>query len=653
MSSLPLKYAPQLATLVKEPPAGDEWLHELKYDGYRIGCRIDGRSVQLLSRNGKDWTERFAAVGDAAARLDSRRALLDGEVAAVLPDGRTSFQALQNSYASSASPVHLVYFVFDLLHLDGEDIGRLPLEDRKARLRRLLGRGKGILRYADHIVGRGAQVFATACQQHAEGIVSKRRDRPYQPGRGLTWVKTKCIQRQEVIIGGFTDPEGSRAGIGALLVGVRDAGGQLVYAGKVGTGFTQVSARELRKRLEALAQRDSPFATRLAGQLARTAHWVRPQLVAEVAFTEWTEDGRMRHPSFQGLRADKTPAEVVRERPAETPATSGGRVGARGKAAGGTRSKRPAAPSRAAPTARRLQKDQVAGVKLTHPERVLYPDVDVTKLDLARFYEEIADWALPHMAGRPLTLVRCPSGVGASCFYMKHANASGASSLKRVRIREKTKVGEYLIADSLGALISLVQMNVLEIHTWNATAARLEQPDRIIFDLDPGPEVAWPTVISAARLVRGTLEQLDLQSFVKTTGGRGLHVVVPLVAETGWSECLTFSRALAEAVVRLDPRTYTTTFAKAGRERQILLDYMRNNRGSTAVAAFSTRARAGAPVSVPISWDELSPRLRSDHYTVRNLGKRLAKLRSDPWQDYWSATQRLSADVTRRLEDVQ
>jgi bifunctional non-homologous end joining protein LigD len=643
MPSLPLKYTPQLATLVKEPPAGDEWLHELKYDGYRIGCRIDGRTVRLISRNGKDWTERFPAVAEAAVRLKLRRALLDGEVAAVLPDGRTSFQALQGSFASS-SPVQLVYFLFDLLHLDGEDIGSLPLETRKARLRRLFGRTQGVLRYADHVVGRGAQVFAAACQQHAEGIVSKRRDRPYQAGRGLTWVKTKCIQRQEVIIGGFTDPEGSRAGIGALLVGVRDRAGQLVYAGKVGTGFTQTSARELRRRLEALEQRDSAFSARPAGRLGRTAHWVRPELVAEVAFTEWTEDGRMRHPSFQGLRADKQPAEVVRERPRAAPGTrAAGRV-KRGKGLALHESR---VPQRA-----RTHDSHVAGVTLTHPDRVLYPDVGLTKIDLARFYEAIAEWALPHVAGRPLTLVRCPDGVGASCFYMKHAHAWGPTGLRRVSIREKTKTGEYLVADSIAGLISLVQMSVLEIHTWNATAARLERPDRIILDLDPGPDVAWPAVIAAARLVRTALEQLSLQSFVKTTGGRGLHVVVPLVAEAGWSECLDFSRALADAVVRLDPRTYTTTFAKAGREKQILLDYKRNNRGSTAVAAFSTRARPGAPVSVPLAWDELSPRLRSDHYTVRNLGRRLAKLRADPWQDYWSTEQRLSAEARRRLEDV-
>jgi len=609
VSTLPARYAPQLATLVKTPPTGDGWLHELKYDGYRIGCRIDGRTVRLLSRNGKDWTQRYSAVRDAAARLSVRRALLDGEVAALLPDGRTSFQALQNAFSGGA-PIQIVYFVFDLLHLDGEDISSQPLDERKARLRRLLGKTDGGLRYADHVVGRGAQVFAAACGQAAEGIVSKRRDRPYQPGRGLAWVKTKCVQRQEVIIGGFTEPQGARHGIGALLVGVR-GGDRLVYAGKVGTGFSQTAARELRARLEEIEQRDSPFAARPAGGVGRAAHRVRPELVADVAFTEWTEDGRMRHPSYQGMRPDKKPAEVVRERAAATPKSAGADPPAPPR----TRQRSGGAAARSSRRAERNGESGVAGVALTHPERVLYPDIGLTKLELARFYEAIADWIVPHVADRPLTLVRCPNGVGTSCFYMKHSHTWAPTGLRRVQISEKRKIGEYLVADSIAGVVGLAQMNVLEIHTWNAVAARLEQPDRIIFDLDPGPRVAWPALITAAQLVRSALEQLGLRSFVKTTGGRGLHVVVPLAPGASWDVCLDFSRAVAEIVTGVDPRSYTTTFAKAGREAKILIDYLRNNRGSTAVAAFSTRARPGAPVSVPLDWDELSPRLRSDHFT--------------------------------------
>jgi bifunctional non-homologous end joining protein LigD len=645
---LPTGFNAQLATLVKAAPEGDEWLHELKYDGYRIGCRIDRGAVQLLSRNGKDWTERFPTACAAARRLRAERALIDGEVTVVLPDGRTSFQALQNAYGGGPGEGDIVYFVFDLLHLDGVDVGRLPLEERKARLQRLVDRRDGVIRYADHVVGHGPEVFAAACRQRAEGIISKRRDLPYRPGRGPGWLKTKCIARQEFIIGGFTDPEGSRVGLGALLIGVRDAAGQLVFAGKVGTGFTQKSARELRQHLESIEQRDSPFAVRPAGWLGRNAHWVEPRLIAEVAFTEWTSDGKIRHPSFQGLREDKPAADVIRERP-RTPRLvprrrrNEQRVKQRGRAG----AKR-VAPRRAVDGAA-----VVAGVPISHPDRVVYPDIPLTKLELARFYASIANWILPHLRGRPLTLVRCPEGVGTSCFYMKHAHLWAPAGLRRVAIPEKKKIGEYLVADSLEALIGLVQMGILEIHTWNSTTDHLEQPDRIVLDLDPGPRVSWPAVIDAARVVRTALDALGLESFVKNTGGRGLHVVVPLEPHAQWSECLEFARAVADAVVRLDPRSYTTNFAKAGRERQILIDYLRNNRTNTSIAAYSTRATPKAPVSTPLMWDELSPRMPADHYTVRTIGKRLSGLRVDPWQAYWTTRQRIPSDAVKRLAEVR
>jgi bifunctional non-homologous end joining protein LigD len=618
-------YRPQLATLVKAPPAGDEWLHEIKYDGYRIGCQIDGREVRLLSRTGKDWTGSFPEIRDAAAALRVRDTLLDGEVAMVLPDGRTSFQALQNA-SSSRERRGLEYFVFDLLHDRGVDLRSRPLEARKKRLESLLARlpRDGRLRYAAHVVGEGPAFFRQACARGLEGIVSKRRDLPYTAGRGRGWLKVKCVQRQELVIGGFTDPKGSRTGIGALLVGVHDARGALVFAGKVGTGFTQRSAVELRRRLERLERKTCPFSPCPTGRIARDAHWVAPELVAEVAFTEWTGEGKIRHPSFQGLREDKRPSEIVREQGADPPPEP--------KRRGGNPSPRTGRPGRM----------DVAGISLSHPERVLYPDPGLTKLDIARYYEAIADWIVPHVSGRPLTLVRCPEGVGTSCFYMKHSQLWAPSALRRVRIKEKTKIGEYLIADSIAAVVALVQMDVLEIHTWNSTADHLEHPDRLVFDLDPGPAVRWSAVVTAARLVRDVLHALGLASFVKTTGGAGLHVVVPLAPAAGWDECLAFTRAFAEALVRQNPRAYTTEFVKAGREGKILIDYLRNNRTNTSVAAFSTRARAGASVSVPLAWAELGPRLRSDHFTVRNVPARLAALRGDPWRDYWKSRQRLS-----------
>jgi bifunctional non-homologous end joining protein LigD len=625
------EYVPQLATLAAAAPEGDGWLHEAKFDGYRIGAIRSGRDVRLVSRNGHDWTERFAEVAAAVGALAARSALVDGEVAAVLADGRTSFQALQNSFGPGKR-ASLAYFVFDLLELDGDDLRVHPLEERKEALRDLVDRSRSsIVRFSEHVVGGGSRVHAEACRLGLEGIVSKLRGAPHRAGRTRDWLKTKCMRRQELVIGGFTDPQGGREGLGALLVGVHDAAGRLAFAGKVGTGFSQSSARDLRRRLEGISRPTSPFETAPPGWLGRNAHWVEPRLVAEVAFTEWTSDGKVRHPSFQGLREDKHPREVVRE--IEAP---------------------PAAPStpprrRPTPTARAAAAPAVAGVRLTHAERVLYPDAGLTKLDLARFYESIAEWIVPHLAGRPLTLVRCPEGVAGACFYMKHSKVWAPPALRRVEIAEKTKIGDYLIADDLAAVVSLVQMGVLEIHTWNSTADRLERPDRIVFDLDPGPSVAWPRVVEAARLVRAALGALGLRSFVKTTGGAGLHVVVPIVPERDWSECFAFSRALAERLVAERRRELTTAMPKRGRERKILIDFFRNNRTNTSVAAYSTRAKPRPTVSTPIAWDELSPRLRSDHYDVETVRRRLARLRADPWADA-ARPQRLRPEILDALD---
>jgi bifunctional non-homologous end joining protein LigD len=639
-------YRPQLARLVKAPPEGDEWLHEMKYDGYRIGCSIDRGKITLISRNGKDWTAAFPEITKAARELGVRQALIDGEIAIVLSDGRTSFQALQNAF-SGGPRSGLVYFVFDLLHVGGETIASKPLVERKDELLRLVGSAsvRSRIRYSDHVAGRGREMFAEACRLGLEGVISKRADAPYKAGRAESWVKTKCVRRQEFVLGGFTDPEGSRQGIGALLVGVYDPHGNLVFAGKVGTGFTTAVARSLRQQLERIEQSACPFTPRPAGWLGKNAHWVEPRLVAEVAFTEWTGDGHVRHPSFQGLRQDKPPSSVVREYEADAPeAVSGPDLDAR--------------PLRTAPSsmprraARRSDAVEVAGVRITHPDRVMYPEAGITKVDVARAYVEIADWIVPHVEDRPLTLVRCPEGISSGCFYMKHSKVWAPEAIRRVHIREKTKIGQYLVADSIAAVVSLVQMDVLEIHTWNSRTSKVEYPDRIVIDIDPGAKVAWAQVIAAARLVRRLLGDLELDGFVKTTGGRGLHVVVPLAPVSEWRECLDFSRALAEAMVRHDPDTFTTTFAKAGRERKILIDYLRNNRTNTSIAAYSTRARAGAPVSVPVRWEELKPTLDPSALTIRTIAGRLSRLRQDPWADYWKTKQRLTARMTQAVKQT-
>jgi len=607
-------YVPQLATLVATPPSGDEWLHEIKYDGYRIGARVRKGRVSLYTRNGNDWTAAFPEIAGAVEKLGLDDALIDGEAAIVLADGRTSFQAMQNA-GDPGKRGTLVYFVFDLLRLNGESLDTLPLDERKARLKKLVGARKtGRIRFSEHIDGNGDAFFKEACRAGLEGIISKRRDQPYRAGRHGGWVKTKCVQRQEFVIGGFTDPEGMRAGLGALLIGYYE-GERLIFSGKVGTGFTHKMALDLRARLDRIEIKASPFAPAPAGWLGRNAHWVKPDLVCEVVFTEWTGDGKIRHPSFQGLRADKKPKEIVRERPA--------------------------GPNDAA----------VAGVTISHPDRVVYPDPKLTKLDIARYYESIATWIVPHAAGRPLTLVRCPEGLRGECFFMKHSKVWAPPALRRVRIKEKTKLGEYLIADDIAGIVSLAQMGVLEIHTWNSVFENVERPNRIVFDLDPGDEVGWPAVVRAARMVRDALAALKLDSWVKTTGGRGLHIVVPLTPHADWSQCLEFSRALSERFERADPDLYTTAFAKAGRERKILIDYLRNNRTNTSIAAFSTRARKGAPVSVPLTWEELRDSLNPQGFTVATVPARLARLKSDPWLGYWKCRQKLTKQLFRAVRE--
>jgi bifunctional non-homologous end joining protein LigD len=648
---LPASVQAQLATPVTDPPAGDEWLHEMKFDGYRILSRVEKGRVKLVSRNGKDWTDRFTALTGAIGGL-AERAVLDGEVAVLLPGGKTSFQALQN-FMSGAVGGQLVYYVFDLLYLGGYDLTGVALEQRKASLQQLVaGARGGAIRYSDHVVGQGKEVFENACRMGMEGIVSKRRDMPHTPGRTRGWLKVKCHLEQEVVIGGFTEPEGSRTGLGALLVGVHDTKGRLVYAGKVGTGFTEKMLQDLRRKLEAREQKTSPFAAGTG--LPRNAHWVKPELVAEVAFTEWTSDGHLRHPTFRGLREDKPPAQVVRETPeptaqavaeAEEEVASSHHAG-RAPTKGGKTS---VARRKATAVERKASKSPeivVAGVRITNPDRVVYPEQGLTKRDIALYYESIADHILPHLVGRPTTLVRCPEGMGKPCFYQKHIGYWAPDTLRRVKIQEKKKVGDYLVVDDLPGLIGLAQMGILEIHTWNSTVDHLEQPDRVVFDLDPDPAVGWPAVVKTAERVRAMLDGLGLAAYVKTTGGKGLHVVTPLRPEAGWSECAEFSRVLAEAIARQHPDEYLTEASKAARKGKIFIDWLRNVRGATSIAAYSTRAKAGAPVSAPVTWEEL-PKTRPDQYTVETLPRRLASQTKDPWAGYETAAKPLSAALKR------
>lgn len=648
---------PQLATLVEKMPEGSDWVHELKYDGYRMLCSLRDGRAKLFTRKGNDWTSKLTRIAEAAGGLSAKQAWLDGEVVAVMPDGSVSFQALQNAF-DVKSEANLVYYLFDLLYLNGYDVRAAPLLERKRLLAALLegGETSPLIRYSDHIVGQGAVVFEEACGRGMEGLVSKRAASTYVPGRNRNWVKVKCGQRQEFVIGGFTDPSGSRKAFGALLLGVFDEQGRLRYAGRTGTGFSERSLKELHERLAALEQPVSPFFNPPTGAEARGVHWVKPVLVGEVAFAQWTNEGLLRQASFQGLREDKPAREIVRERPEERKAKAKAKdkdkdkddenfqIGRRGRARA-----RPAGAAGRKKSSTGTEPAAIAGITLSNPDRLLYPEQGLTKLALARYYEQVGDWILPHLEGRPLTLVRCPEGHGSDCFYQKHANETVPDAIGRVTIPDGNKTAIYMVADSLSAVIGLVQMGVLELHTWGAKRDLLDRPDRIIIDLDPDPGVPWKSVVEAAQLVRTLLNELDLECFLKTTGGKGLHVALPLQRVHTWDEVKEFAKALAEHLVRLIPDRFVANMSKQKRKGKIYVDYLRNAKGATAIAAYSTRARPGAPVSVPIAWDELSVDVRSDHFTVMNVPDRLAALRRDPWREYFTIKQKLTRSMKQKI----
>jgi bifunctional non-homologous end joining protein LigD len=656
---------PQLATLAAEAPAGDQWLHEIKFDGYRMICRKDGAKVQLFSRNENDWTGRFGGLVQSLGELPFEQAILDGEVCALATGGKSDFQELQNAMKEGRAR-RMVYYAFDVLYADGFDLTKVELLRRKEFLEATLPARLKMVVYSKHVIGKGPAYFKEACKLGLEGIICKRADRPYYMGRSADWLKVKCIKREEFVIGGFTDPAGSRVGFGSLLVGYYDKRHQLTYAGRVGTGFDTRSLRELTVKLERIEQPKSPFhdlTTRTAE--ARHAHWVRPQLVGQVEFTEWTADGRLRHPSFQGLREDKPAAEVVRDRPAPltvvaNASSSNGNV--KHQASASTSLRRTAKSDNANDSSNltmngrgshKSDRVDIAGVSLSSPGKVLYREQGITKLQLAQYYEAIADWVLPEVVGRPLVLVRCPEGTDKPCFFQKHPGAGSSERLRQIPVKEKSKTENYLVADDLAGVISLVQMGVLEIHSWGSRADRIEQPDRLIFDLDPDPSVKFTRLVEAAFEVRQFLDDLGLVSFVKTTGGKGLHVVVPVSRRREWDEMKEFCRLVATAIVRAAPEHYTANMSKAARVGKIYVDYLRNGRGASAIVPYSTRARSGAPVAMPVAWDDLRRLEAANQFTIQNAVERLRRQKKDPWADIGRVRQTVSAAARKKLEGLR
>jgi bifunctional non-homologous end joining protein LigD len=649
---MPDNFQPQLASLSDRAPEGDEWLHEIKYDGYRLLVHIDGGSVKLITRGGLDWTGKFPALAHSLGELPLDTGLIDGEVVHLDPKGISSFSGLQDAISSGHTDT-LNFFAFDLLYRDGWDLTDAPLEDRKAALAEIISpQAQDMLRYSDHQIGRGPTFLTQACSFALEGIISKRRTDPYRPGRSRSWLKSKCRNREEFVIVGYTDPDGSREGFGALLVGYYDPKGKLRYAGRVGTGFNTKQLIELHRRLESLARPGAPVALP-KGVSRKGVHWVEPRLVTEVEFATWTADAIIRQASFQGLREDKDATEVVydpQSRNAAPPDPQRKKAAARPKAVSPQRSKAVSSQKTAAakPQTARDGSLMFEGVRLTHPDRVLYPGTALTKLDVARYYAAVSDWVLPQLSRRLLTLVRSPAA-GMKTFYQKHIGDEAPEAIKRFELKDGAEPEIYPYIDDLPGLVGMVQMGVLEIHPWGSRVDKLETPDRITFDLDPDEGLPWQRVTEAAVDVRDALLAIGLKSFAKTTGGKGLHVVVPLTPKLGWDQVKAFAKWLADSFVAQRPEDFTANMAKRARQGRIYIDYLRNGRGATAVGTYTPRARPGATVSTPLFWEEVEKGIRPEGFTVESVPERLGALRSDPWAEIGKLRQSINAAVRRQV----
>jgi bifunctional non-homologous end joining protein LigD len=634
---LPAFIPPQLALTTREPPTSDAWIHELKLDGYRIQIHLNrtttrshsAQSVRLLTRNGLDWTGRMPAIARAASKLKAGTALVDGEAVVIEPSGLSSFAALQAAFQAGRQK-RIDYFAFDLLHLDGHNLRSLPLTRRKQILAEMViksGESSG-LHLSESFPVPGDEMFHQACRLHAEGIVSKLAASPYKSGRNGSWLKIKCARQQEFVIGGFTLPSKAGQGIGALLLGYYEKG-KLIYAGRSGTGFTQKMRLDLRDKLDQLLAKSSPFAA-TSNPAGRNARWVKPKLVAQIAFATWTTDNMVRQAAFKGLREDKQAKEVVRE-----------------ETVGATRASHSPARNVAAKVNRKSQSRPPSGglsnFHLTHPDKQLDESSGLTKQALADYYIAVSSHLLPHIANRPLSIVRCPEGSSKPCFFQKHTGSSLPDGIETVPVRDlKTGATEnYITVSSVEGLVGLAQMGVMELHPWGSQNNELDKPDRIIFDLDPDTLIPWKVLADCARGVRALLQKVGLKSFVKLTGGKGLHVVAPIRAEHTWPEVKEFAHNVANRIERFQPDLIISKMTKSARKGKIYLDYLRNNCGSTAVAPFSPRARAGVPVAVPLSWKELdAPKVPL--FTVANFKRWKSRLAHDPWKEMTKLDQALS-----------
>ncbi|WP_053572294.1 DNA ligase D [Caballeronia cordobensis] len=611
---LPAKLEPQLATLASALPGSGDWITETKLDGYRLLARIDKGRVKLLTRNGHDWTAKFPALIAAIKELSIASAWLDGEIV-VLKDGIPSFSALQNAI-DGRNNQDIVFFLFDLMYLDGEDFRKVPLWARRARLAAVLKNAGEQLLFSQDFDAPPAQIFAAAAGLGLEGLVLKRRDAPYESGRTESWLKAKVRLRQELVICGMTGRGGKSGEVGSLLLGYY-LGDKLHDAGSVGTGWDSKTARDLWNRLIGLEVDAAPFdvqvtkARRWSRRTAGSERWLKPTMVAEVEFAEWTGDGVIRQSSFKGLRLDKPARSVVRE---------GGKT---------------------------QMPESSPQLKITHPERVIDASATITKADLVRYYASVAEWMLPHLKDRPVALVRAPEGVAGDLFFQKHAERTAMPGLTAHTRELWPNHPPLLTVDTADALLSAAQMNTIEFHTWNSIVRQFDKPDRVVFDLDPGEGVKWNHVQEAALLVRTLLSELDLEAWLKTSGGKGLHVVVPLTPELNYLTVKSFSQAFVRHLAKTIPERFSAISRPANRLGKVYVDYLRNGKGQTTAAAFSARARPGMGVSMPIAWEQLADLKSGAQWNVQTAREYLSFQSRDPWADFWSTAQSLSSAIER------
>lgn len=626
---LPESLKPQLATLVESAPDGD-WRYEIKFDGYRIMARIESGRVQLFTRNGHDWTQKMPQQAEALASLGLESAWLDGEVVVPDEEGTPDFQALQNAFEAGRSG-HIIYYLFDVPYLNGMDLREVPLEERRAALNQILNTSESeLLRFSADFTESPESMLESACQMKLEGLIGKRAGSTYVSRRSNNWVKIKCKNRQEFIIVGYTDPKGTRSGFGALLLGLHDEKGELQYAGKVGTGFNQATLQSLHAKLKPLEVNKSPLAKAPPAADVRGAHWLKPELMCEVAYAEMTRQGVVRHSVFHGLRSDKPAQAITHERPTnaeKTPRSAkSGRAATSGASKAGSK------------------------IKISNPERIIDKSIGATKMELVRFYAEVAPWALPHLHQRPVALVRAPEGIDGELFFQKHTEKLGIPHITQLDTALFPDHAALLTIESVEALISVAQMGTIELHTWNAVAPVLDHPDRFVLDLDPDEALPWKRMIEATQLTQTLLDEIGLQSYLKTSGGKGLHVIVPLKAIHSWAEVKAFSQAIAKYMAKLMPQHFSAVSGPKNRVGKIFIDYLRNSQGASTVAAYSVRAREGLGVSVPIHRAELTDLKGANLWTIRNLIPRLEELgNEDPWSGIEALDQTITAEMHKQL----